>query len=252
MTFTPHISIYTEGKLDPKWFEDSLLRATLVFSKNLDYNKKLSRTRINIHLGDEDKLYTNSSIKSIWVKTNIDTSKKISYSQKISILLKIIYESLTTIASIEGWDTEPFERALKLSLNDNGYFVWHSAFKLNKSRNLKARISIQVDKNGKVPILAEFFDTKTKQQFQIPIIDTFLHFVTWEKTFLKPVWIDNEKFGFSFNNSQLKIYADWKSRKSVTIISEKNWSREEIEGQLRRLTFRQFADNKEYIEWANK
>jgi hypothetical protein len=41
MTFTPHISIYPEGKFDYEWLGDNVTRATLIFSKNLDYNKTL-------------------------------------------------------------------------------------------------------------------------------------------------------------------------------------------------------------------
>jgi hypothetical protein len=69
MTFTPYIAIYAEGHVDPSWYGDHSEKAILIFSKNLDYNKALSRKRVNIHLGDEERIDTNNSIKSIWVKT---------------------------------------------------------------------------------------------------------------------------------------------------------------------------------------
>jgi hypothetical protein len=219
MTFTPYITIYPEGDFNYNCFGDSPVRATLIFSKNLDYNKSLARKRVNIHLGNEERAFTQGSIKSIWIKNTIDTSLEISDVDKIEIFLKIIYHSLMTIAEIEGWDTTSFEKAYKLSLTDKGKFIWHTQLKANKNRSLKGRIRISLDKGGKVPIIAEFFDSKATPQFEIPIIDTFLHFVDWEKVFVKPIWLDNEKFGFSFMKSQLLIYADTQARNSMTIIA---------------------------------
>ena len=252
MTFTPHITVYPEGNFDYGWLGDSLTRATLIFSKNLDYDKTLARKRINIHLGDEERAHTDGSIKSIWVKNTIDTSLELTDAEKVRIVLKVINDAVMTIAEIVGWNTFGFEKAYQLSIADNGNFVWYSQTKTNKNRSLKARIRISIDKDGKVPIIAEFFDLKSTKQFEVPIIDTFLQFVDWERVFVKPIWIDNEKFGYAFFSSQLLIFVNLLSRRSETVITEKDWTREEIEGGLRRFTFRRFASEKEYIEWANK
>jgi hypothetical protein len=252
MAFTPFIEIYTADNINKDWFSDNLIRATLIFSKNLKPDKKFSRTRINIQLGEEERIHTGHSIKLICIKSNINTCLGLSDVEKINIILKIIRDCLITIGKIEGWAIESFEEAYNLSKSENGHFVWYSSYKSNRKRNLKARVNIQLDKNGRVPVLAEFLDVKTQQQFTIPIIDTFLHFIDWQKTFLKPDWLDNEKFGFSLINSQLLIYADVQLKKSVTIILEKTWTREELEGHLRMLTFREFKSDKEYVEWMNR
>jgi hypothetical protein len=252
MTFTPHITIYPEGDFNYSWFGDTSVRATLIFSKNLYYNKNLFRKRVNIHLGDEERVHTDSSIKSIWIKNNLNTSQELSDVEKINIFLKIIYHSVTTIAEIEGWDTTAFEKAYQLSIADNGNCIWYSQLKANKNRTIKARIKISLDTDSKVPIIAEFFDNKSTPQFKIPIIDTYLHFVDWERIFEKPIWLDNEKFGFNFLNSQLLIFANISSKQSETIISGKSWTRDEIEGHLRRLSYKRFTSDNEFVEWANK
>jgi hypothetical protein len=252
MTFTPYISIYPEGEFNYSWFGHNLMKATLIFSKNLAYNKKLFRKRVNIHLGNEDRIHTDSTIKSLWIKNNIDTSKELSDIDKINLILKIIYDSLITISKIEGWDIQPIEKAYQASVADQGLFVWHSKLKSNKNRRLKARVKILLEESGKVPVIAEFFDNKSNFQFKVHVIDTFLHFLDWERVFSKPGWLDNDKFGFSLINSQLLIFADSESRQSGIVISEKDWNREEVKGQLRRLTFKQFSSNKEFMEWANK
>ncbi len=149
-----------------------------------------------------------------------------------------------TIAEVEGWDTKSFEKAYKLSLADNGNFVWHTEPKINKGRSLKARIRISLGKDGRIPIVAEFFDKESSFQFEVLIIDTFLHFVNWERAFEKPTWLDNERFGYSFLNSQLLIFANSTSRQSETIISENTWKQEEIEGRLKQLTYRHFSNDK--------
>jgi hypothetical protein len=252
MTFTPYISIYPEGSSNYAWFGNNLMKATLIFSKNLEYNKSLYRTRVNIHIGDEDRIHTGSSIKSLWIKNAINTSTEISEVEKINILLKIIFDSLMTIGKAEGWNPQPIEKAYQLSIADNGNFVWYSKLKSNKKRNLKARIKVLFEEEGKIPIIAEFFDNKSNSRFEISIVDTFLHFLDWDKVFSKPVWLDNEKFGFNLINSQLLMFANSQSGKTETVISEKSWSREEIEGHLRMITFRKLSSNKERVEWANR
>ncbi|MHA4847636.1 hypothetical protein ACX0G7_25950 [Flavitalea antarctica] len=251
-TITPYITIYSEENINLSWIGDCAVRATLIFSKNLDYNKSLFRKRVNIHLSDEERAHSDFSIKSIWIKNKIDTSLDLSDEEKIGFFLKIICDSLMTIAEIEGWETNQFDKAYKLSVADKGNFVWYSQLKTNKNRNLKARVKISFDKDGKVPIIAEFFGIGPVALFEVTIIDTFLHFVDWERIFEKPRWLDNERFGFNLLNSQLRILANFSSRQSETIISETSWSREQIEGRLRSITFSRFANNKEYVEWANK
>ena len=237
MAFTPYITIYPEGNFDYSWSGDSSIRAMLIFSKHLDYNKSLFRKRVNIHLGDEERIHPHGSIKSIWIKNPVDTSLQQNEVDKINIFLKIIYDSLIKIATIEGWDITSFEKAYQLSLADQGIFISHTPFKANKSRSLKARIKHTLDKGGKVPVVAEFVDAKSNAQFEIPVIDTYLYFIDWERAFEKPVWLDNEKFGFNFLKSQLQIFANTASGQSETVISEKDRSREEIEYQLTRLTY---------------
>lgn len=96
MTFTPHISVYQEGEADYSWFGDNLTRATLIFSKHLEYNKFLARKRINIHLGDEERIHTYGSIKSIWVKYAIDTSLILTDAEKVNTALKIIFDAVVS------------------------------------------------------------------------------------------------------------------------------------------------------------
>ncbi|MFN4316182.1 MAG: hypothetical protein ACK4E0_17980 [Chitinophagaceae bacterium] len=252
MTSTPHITIYPEGNFDYSPFGDSMVRATLIFSKHLGYNKSLARKRVNIHLGNEDRIHTDGSIKSIWVKSNIETATQNSDLTRIEVFLKIIHTSLVTIGKMEGWDTSSFEKAYSLSLADKGNFVWYSKPVANKSRTLKARIRISLDKDGKVPIVAEFFDSKLNYQFEILIIDTFLHFVDGQNVFEKPVWLDDENFGFKFLNSQLLVFANAIARGSNIHVTEKDWNRVQIEGRLRQLTYRRFSNDKEFAECANK
>lgn len=251
MISTPHITIYPERDFNSALYGNLLTKATLIFSKNLGYHKKLSGKSVNIHLGEEPRMHTGGSIKSIWVPNTIDTSSTTSDIDKLNAVLTIIFESLTTIGKAEGWDLELIEKAFNYSIANKGNFTWHSKLIANKNRGRKARIKVLFEE-GKVPIIAEFFDSKSNFLFEVPIIETFDHFLNWKRTFSKPIWLDNEKFGFSLMDTQLLIYADSLSGLSEIVIAEKTGSREQIEGQLRMITFREFASRKEWIEWANK
>jgi hypothetical protein len=252
MTFTPLISIYQEGDFHNNWSGNDLTKAIWIFSKNFGYHKKLSKTRVNIHIGLEDSIRTTGSIKSIRIKNGIDTSTQMSGKEKIDQLIGIIASSLKAIGSIEGWEMETIEKAYRLSLADNGHFVWHSKVIANKKRSLKAGIKMVLEEDRKVKIIAEYFDNSSNLLFEIHIIDVFPHRVDWNNTFSKPGWIDNEKFGFSLLNGQLLIIANCTSRQSETIIEAKDWTLEEVEGHLRTLIFRQFSNDKEIIDWINQ
>jgi hypothetical protein len=253
MTFTPHISIYLEEGRNNQWFENHITKAIWIFSKNLEYDFKLRRKIVNIHLGEEERVYIKSpkSIKSIWIRNKINTVIEISSLEKINLLIEIIHSALTDIGKIEGWNIESIEKAFKSSISDNGNFVWYSKMKANKKRTKKARIKITLEKN-KAEIIAEIFDNAGNLQNEIKLINTFSYQIDWFGMFTKAVWIDNEKFGFCFLDSQLLIFGNTTSGLSETIISNNNSTREEVEGLLRKLTYIQFDNPKEMIKWINK
>jgi hypothetical protein len=254
MTFTPHISIYLEEGRNNQWFENHIIKAIWIFSKNLEYDFKLRRKIVNIHLGEEEKDYNKSanSIKSIWIRNKINTAIEVSSLEKINQIIKIIHSTLLDIGKFEGWNIESIEKAFKRSISDNGDFVWHSEkMKANKKRTMKARIKITLE-NNKAEIISEIFDNAGNLQNEIKLINTFTYQVDWFGMFTKAVWIDNEKFGFSFLASQLLIFGNTTSGLSETIISNNNSTREEVEGLLRKLTYIQFDNPKEMIKWINK
>lgn len=203
-------------------------------------------------MGEEERTDTHGLVKSIWLKSIATHPTELDDRGKINAFIYVICHSLMTIAEMEGWDKTPFEKACQRSLADNGDFVWYSPFKTNKSRSQKGRIRLFLDNNGKVPIVAEITDKKRNNLTDILIIDTFLPIVIPGGSFQNPTWLDNDKFGFTFLNSQLLIYADTSSGRSVTVIEEKDLSRAEIEGWLRQLTYQHFENDAELKDWANK
>nr|WP_288836385.1 hypothetical protein [uncultured Flavobacterium sp.] len=250
MTHTPYITIVLDSHFDNTWMY-SAVNATFIFSKYIDY-KELSRKRINIYLSNEERIHLDRNLKSIWVKSPINPYEEMSDIDRRNAFLKIIYNAVMTIAEIERWDRIPFDHAYSYSISDNGAFIWQSKLKNNKTKTFKARVKFLLDKSFKISIIAEIFNNATDEQFDILIIDTFLHFVDWEVKFRNPIWIDSGKFGYDFLNSQLLLFADLKSRQSKTIILEKDLNRHEVEGELRRLTFRTFRDHQEFVDWANR
>lgn len=252
MKSSPYISIYLENKKDEAWFGETLENATLIFSKNVSPNKYFARKRLNIWLSNRSHIDTQGSIKSIWIINTFDTSTELPELEKIEKLLYIIYQSFLTIAQIEGLDTDTYEKAYQLSLADKGKFVWYSDLKSNKIKSLKARIKITLEKDKKVPVVAQFFDKSGNLITEILIIETFSMYINWDRVFDYPVWIDNEKFGYRFLNEELLLYANFKTGLGETIIAQDKVELEELQGRLRGLTFRTFANEKEYAQWTNQ
>ncbi|MBE7169044.1 MAG: hypothetical protein INR73_00545 [Williamsia sp.] len=251
MTFTPYISVYFEGSFDHDWLGDNFQRAILLFSKNLEYNKRLYRTRVNILLGDKERIWTDGSIKYHWIRNPVDTSKQVSDTDKIDLGLRIIYESMIAIGTIEGWNLAAIKTAYEDSVADHSNLIWYSALKANKKRSLKARVKFPYEGNLKCSLTAQFFDQNKNWIYDVPILATFLDFFGGSHVFSKPGWLDNERFGFQLVNSQLLIFANIQTKEPEIVIHEKNWSREELEGQLRMLTYKQFSSKEEFVAWAS-
>jgi hypothetical protein len=109
-----------------------------------------------------------------------------------------------------------------------------------------------LENEGMVKIISEVTENSSGIKYEIPLIETFPHFFDWDQAFKKPIWIADDKYGFSLIDSQLLIFADINSRQCKTIISDINWTKEVIEGHLRMLTFRKMSNSKEFAEWANR
>jgi hypothetical protein len=215
------------------------------------YIKKLARVRVNIHLGDEEKIFPKGGIKSIWMKDLFEVNSETTDLENINHTLAIIHKGVRAIGELEGWDLNQIDEAYSKSIASNGNFEWTSPLKLNKARTMKGGIRLELDK-ACVKVSAAIFDKKENFQFTTKLIDTSSHFIDWERPFSKPLWLDNEKFGFSLINDQLLLFVNTLSQKAETTIHEKNWTKEELEGQLQRLTFREFANDKELKIWVNK
>lgn len=65
-----------------------------------------------------------------------------------------------------------------------------------------------------------------------------MHFIDWAKSFTKPVWLDDEKFGFRFLDSQLLLFANTTAGFSETVIAAKELDRTEMEDLASKLAFR--------------
>ncbi len=251
MTFTPLITIYPEGDFVNTWSRDHITKAIWIFSQHFGYHQKQSRTRVNIYPGPEASIHT-GSIKTIRMKYDSGNFKETTDTGKIKELLTIIAEALSSIGRIEGWDLETIEKAYQLSMMDGGNAIWYSKLIANKTRDIKARIMIQLEKETRVKIIAQFFDKKAELLVTIHIIDTFPHHVDWTRTFSKPSWIDQERFGFNLLNGQLLLLANAKSGLPEIIMAEMDWTRAEVEGHLRMLTYQQFSNNKAIADWMSQ
>lgn len=99
MRATPYITIYT-GDDDRFFLKGVLQKARLIFSKYLPYNRKLSRTRINIHLNADGGVHSLGSIHSISYRYPPNSFQKLSEKEQLLLMLKIIYDALKEIGRL--------------------------------------------------------------------------------------------------------------------------------------------------------
>lgn len=83
------------------------------------------------------------------------------------------------------------------------------------------------------------------------VMDTFIVHADWFNTFSKPLWFDNDTYGFRLQSGQVLIEVDTRTKTVTTSITEKYLSLADLNNYLKMLQYRKFASKEEMVKWIN-
>ncbi len=241
--FAPFISIYgLKEEFEP------LNEVIWTFSKHLKHIGTQGQ-RFNIHLVDykeAERICLEGSIKSVWVFLDQSLLKENDVQKNKKVFLELITQSLIKVANPLNWDKDNIKIAYNKSIEDNLTFIFQSkraSYNLSKSHKTKIRITLN-ELKASVYILIS--DKNEKNVKEVLLIETFAHNVSFFRFFDKPLWLNDNQFGFIFYNGISLYYS--KDNKEI------GWNHtgsEEDLGFIRSCTFRTFSSKQERTEWTN-
>lgn len=149
------------------------------------------------------------------------------------------------------WDYDVFVNAFDRIVQS--YYVYKIELKIKLSRDQKHKASILIEKNEKnAPISVLLYHNEDNLIKKIELLRPFNKHGFYISIVKKFNWFDNNSFGLSINKDQLILKAYLTKNNSDVEIIPKDKTAEELEGTLRKITFREFNTEKDIVDWINK
>lgn len=209
-------------------------------------------SRISVMLGEEDLAAGHlGSIITVHVKFDKAAYWEQSDHGKNRVILDTIHRVALLCAEKYNWDTKPFENAYNSVLNKDFKYAIEGKRKPSKNREHKAAILICKNLESAI-ISVNFYDKFDNYLKSVELLKSFQHEMFYGNLTRNNKWFGNNEFGIYTANEELVIKAAPDSEKPVTIINPMHSTREELEGYLRRATYREFNSQEDLINWMNR
>ncbi|HEX8024482.1 hypothetical protein [Mucilaginibacter sp.] len=235
--------------------KDLAIRNNLISDLYIDFlngYKPTGTTRISVDIGNEDYIrgYFGSILhveaifneKEYWLSSPENQNK---------IILDTIHRIIIFCAEKYGWDKAVFDSAYNKVIECG--FIYKKELKRKLSKDRKHQASLLLEKNGdSATISVNFYDLKGDLLKSIELLKSFHHAMFYGKIIANNKWFNNLEFGIHTKNQEVVIKASLEKQGSETVISPGTNALEELEGYLRRITYREFADRSDLVNWANQ
>lgn len=231
------------------------IRNNLVSSLYIDFlygYKPKNTTRISVDIGNEDcvKGYCGSILLAEVAFNETEYWLRGPESQN-KIMLDTIHRIAILCAEKYGWDKGVFDLAHSKVLESR--FIYKKDLKKKLSRDRKHQASLLLEKNGNsATISVNFYNSKGEFLKSVELLKSFDHEMFYGRLIGNNKWFNNLEFGMQAKNEELVIKAALDKNDAETVISPIIKTKEELEGYLRRITYREFDDESEYIKWSNQ
>lgn len=218
----------------------------------LDGYKPPKTSRISVQLSTEDNPGGHiGSILGASAKFDSKQYWELDDGGQKRVILDTVHRIALLCAEHYGWNTTPFEAAYKKVLAADFDYCVEGAQKTSRDRSYSATIRIQ--KNEKyASISAVFFKKDGHVEKVVELLRSFQHEMFYGGLTRRYKWFNSREFGMYSSGEQIVIKASLDHNDAVTTITPKTTDREELEGQLRRMTYVDFKSDEERISWANQ
>jgi hypothetical protein len=218
----------------------------------LDGYKPPKTSRISVQLSTEDSPGSHfGSILGASAKFDSKQYWRQDNGGQNELILNTVHRIALLCAEHYGWNKEPFEAAYKKVLADDFVYCVEGTKKTSRDRSHSA--SIRLQKNEKyATISAVFFRKDGRVEKVVELLRSFQHEMFYGGLTRRYKWFNSREFGMYSSGEEIVIKASLDHNDAITTITPKTTNREELEGQLRRMTYVDFKNDEERIRWANQ
>lgn len=218
----------------------------------LDGYKPKGTTRISADIGNED--YNRGyfgSILSVEVAFDEKEYQLSSPDQQNKIILDTIHRIAVFCSKRYGWDKAIFDQAYSKVI-ECGY-IYKKELKKKHSKDRKHQASLLLEKDGHSDTVSvNFYNSKGDLLKTVQLLKSFRHELFYGKITANHKWFNNLDFGIHIKNRQVVIKASLEKQVAETVITPITNTPEELEGYLRRITYREFATRLDFAKSANQ
>ncbi len=214
--------------------------------------KPKGTTRISADIGTEDdvKGYFGSILR-VDVYFNEKEYQLSPPKKQDQIILDTIHRIAILCAEKYGWDKTIFDQAYWKVIESD--FTYKKELKKKFSNDKKHQASLLLEKDGNsATISVNFYDPKGEFIKSVELLKSFHHEMYYKKALTNNKWFSNLDFGIHLRDQEIIIKGSLEKPGSETILKPIKNTREELGGYLRLITYREFKDRLDFVNWANR
>lgn len=171
--------------------------------------------------------------------------------KKDQIILETMHRIAILCAEKYGWDKTAFEQAYNKVIESG--FIYKKELKKKRSTDKKHQASLMLEKDGSsATISVNFYNSKGEFLKSVILLKSFHHEMHYKKALTNNKWFNNLDFGIHLKDQEIIIKASLEKTGSEIIIKPIKNTRDELEGYLRSITYREFTDRLDFANWANR
>ncbi|WP_114937216.1 hypothetical protein [Mucilaginibacter endophyticus] len=235
--------------------KDFTIRNNLISDLYIDFlngYKPPGTTRISADIGTEDDVRGYfGSILRVDVYLNEEEYQLSPANKKDQIILETIHRIAILCAEKYEWDKVVFEQAYNKVIESG--FIYTKELKKKLSTDKKHKASLLLEKDGScTTISVNFYNFKGEFLKSVKLLKSFHHEMHYKKALTNYKWFNNLDFGIHLQDQEIIIKASLDKPDSETTINPVRNTLEELEGYLRLITYREFTDRLDFVNWANQ
>jgi len=243
---------YYSGTIDEKIFNGIQNMVSDLYIEFLRGYKPPKTSRITISISKEDYVGNYyGSILSASAVFDADTFWLLKENQQFRVILETIHRIALLCADKYGWDKEVFIKAYDEVLAVDFKYEIEGKSKLSNDRQHKA--SVLVEKDVKCAIISVvFYDKQDDRIKKVELLKSFQHQIFYGGIIKRYKWFSNREFGIYTKDEEIILKASLDNDIPIKIIHPKTKDKEALEGELRRITYKEINTKEDLIKWANQ
>jgi hypothetical protein len=248
------ITLYYFSNND-SWEKEFTIRQNLVSNIYVDFfngYKPKGTTRISITLENEDRIFgffgSILSLNTAFDKDKYWTKKP---NEQNQIILDTIHRAVLLCADKYDWDKTVFELAYHKTIESG--FIYKKELKRKLSKDKQHYASILIEKDGVVAIISVMFYDKANRFLKSTKLLTSFHYDVFHPEKIENnKWFNNREYGLYTKSKEVIIKASLDTSQAQIVITPDKTPIEELEGYVRKITYRKITSQSDWVVYVNQ